>query len=116
MLLLYPLPLEGGGLGWGWTRRRRAAGLPIRSSPTLPLKGRELQRRAQGLDVVVEDAVVIGIVDGAIDDVDARRAQAGGEQVRQRLGALHPVPLRSVALGVFHEIGIAVGQPPILEA
>ena len=63
--------------------------------------------------VAMADAATI---DRAIDQVHARRIQAMFQQLVQMRRAFHAVAVRAIAFGIFDEIGVAIGQPPILEA
>src|SRR6185503_9106183 len=75
-----------------------------------------LDRGAQLLDLAVEDAVIVGIVDRAVDQVDAGRIQALVEQAGKRAGAVDAMAAGAIALGIFDEVGVAVGEAPVGKA
>src|ERR1044072_123849 len=89
-------------------RRGHAPLTPARACPRTgpaPLS----QLRAQLLDLLVQYAVVLGIIDRAIDQVDSGRAQAFGEDRRQAVCVLDAVADHAVTPRIGDEIRTAVG-------
>src|SRR4051812_29943520 len=79
---------------------RRKPGSRCRLAPILhevpAFAGMTLKCRAQLLDLMIEDPVVLGIIDRAVDQVHARSRKAVVEQGGQPFRALDPVALRPI--------------------
>lgn len=59
---------------------------------------------------LIQDAVVLGVVHWAVDDVYTGRLDAVLQQGRQALCALHAVTKGAVGFGVFDEVWVPVFQ------
>src|SRR3546814_14240244 len=70
----------------------------------------------QPLDIIIQNLVILRIVDRAVDQMYSRSIARVSEKFLQMRRALDAVAMRAIGFGIFDEIGVAIGQPPILEA
>src|SRR3546814_11070851 len=68
------------------------------------------------LDIVIQNLVILRIVDRAVDQMYPRSIARVSEKFLQMRRALDAVAMRAIGFGIFDEIGVAIGEPPILEA
>ena len=62
---------------------------------------------------MIENSIIVGIINRAINQMDALAAETGIEKLLQMISAFDPMAMRAIAFCVLLEVRIAVLEPEV---